>query len=59
MEKINTGELYLVYMDSEGESHYQPWQDIVDSGTLTEPPTLTEPEGVDMEVIGWVTGDQL
>lgn len=53
MEKINTGELYLVYRDIEGERHYQPWQDIVDSGTLTEP------EGGDMEVIGWVTGDEL
>ena len=52
MENINTGELYLVYMDSEGERHYQPWQDIVDSGTLTEP------DGGDMEVIGWVTGER-
>lgn len=52
MEKINTGELYLVYKDSEGGCHYQPWQDIVGSGTLSDP------EGGDMEVIGWVTGDE-
>ena len=41
--------MHLVYEDEEGNKHYQPWQDVVESGTLIDP------EGDDdMQIIGWV-----
>ena len=45
---MNTTEMYLVYIDNEGNKHYQHWQDIEDVGTLIDPDT-----GNDMRMIGW------
>ena len=45
---MNTTDMFLIYRDETGEEHYQPWQDIVSSGTLIDPET-----GDDMELIGW------
>lgn len=42
--------MWLVYADTEGGKHYQPWQDLEESGTLIDPET-----GEDMEMIGWTT----
>lgn len=47
---ISTSNMWLVYADSEGEHHHQPWQDLDESGTLIDPET-----GDDMETIGWTT----
>ena len=47
---INTSSMWLVYADSEGGHHYQPWQDLEESGTLINPET-----GDDMEMVGWTT----
>lgn len=47
---INTSSMWLVYADSEGGHHYQPWQDLEESGTLIDPET-----GDDMEMVGWTT----
>ena len=49
MEKINTGPMELVYQDSSGNLHSQPWSDLVESGTLIDPDT-----GDDMPIIGWM-----
>lgn len=45
---IRDDPMWLVYEDSEGGYHYQPWQDVVGSGTLVDPKTY-----LDMEIIGW------
>ena len=47
---IQDGDMWLVYVDAEGERHYQPWQDLQESGTLIDGET-----GEDMEMIGWAT----
>lgn len=43
-------DMWLVYIDSEGNYHAQPWQDMDSVGTLIDPET-----GDDMELIGWTT----
>lgn len=43
---------HLVYVDGEGNRHYQPVSDVPDAGTLIDPET-----GDDMELIGWSTSD--
>ncbi|MFZ2237973.1 MAG: hypothetical protein WAV90_00360 [Gordonia amarae] len=48
--RISTSPMYLVYVDADGNHHTQPWGDVVDSGTLTDPDT-----GDDMEIVGWST----
>lgn len=45
---MKTTKMFLVYKDSDGEFHYQPWQDVAEVGTLIDPET-----GDDMELIGW------
>ena len=45
--------MWLVYADDEGDWHYQPWQDLTESGTLIDQDT-----GNDMEMIGWTTQAQ-
>lgn len=40
--------MFLVYVDDDGEHHFQPWQDILESGGLIDPVTQQ-----DMELIGW------
>lgn len=40
--------MWLVYLDTEGDEHYQPWEDLVEAGTLIDPQT-----GEDMEMVGW------
>ena len=40
--------MWLVYTDERGKKHYQPWQDLVEVGTL-----IDEESGDDMEMIGW------
>lgn len=44
----NIGPMFLIYIDSEGNHHYQPWQDVVVVGTLIDPET-----GDDMDILGW------
>ncbi len=41
-----TGPMFLVYEDENGERHFQPWQDLVTQGTLTD-------ENGDLEIVGW------
>ena len=48
--EIKYGPMYLVYVDEEGIAHYQPWQDLMESGTLIDPET-----GDDMTLEGWST----
>lgn len=48
--EYNTTHMHLVYRDSEGNLHEQPWQDVVEVGTLIDPET-----GDDMEIVGWVS----
>lgn len=47
---IETRDMWLVYIDEQGENHYQPWQNVETSGTLIDPDT-----GDDMEMVGWTT----
>lgn len=47
---MKTESMWLVYVDDENVKHYQPWQDIVESGSLIDLET-----GEDMEIIGWTT----
>ncbi|MGI6797942.1 hypothetical protein [Gordonia sihwensis] len=48
MATINTTPMYLVYQDENGDHHSQPYKDVVQEGTLTDPVT-----GDDMPVVGW------
>ncbi len=43
-----TSPMWLVYVDSEGIRRYQPWDDVVYSGTAIDPVT-----GDDMSIVGW------
>lgn len=43
-------DMYLVYEDSKGGRHEQPWSDVTYSGSLIDPDT-----GDDMEIVGWET----
>jgi hypothetical protein len=45
---VNQGPMWLVYVSEDGENHYQPWTDLVEAGTLTDPET-----GEDMQMVGW------
>lgn len=47
---IKTGGMWLVYVDAHGDNHFQPWQDLEESGTLIDPES-----GEDMEMVGWTT----
>lgn len=47
---LSESSMWLVYADTDGSKHYQPWQDLEESGTLIDPGT-----GEDMEMIGWTT----
>lgn len=47
---MQTKDMWLVYEDSEGKRHYQPYMDVVFSGTLVD--TSTDE---DMHLIGWTT----
>jgi hypothetical protein len=40
--------MFLVYADSTGAHHFQPWQDTFTSGSLVDPGT-----DADMDVVGW------
>ncbi|MCK0441266.1 hypothetical protein MUG78_17850 [Gordonia alkaliphila] len=51
MDEIQTGDMWLVYVDSEGGHHYQPWTEVVQSGSLVDPTT-----DQDMEIVGWAIG---
>lgn len=44
---IRTENMYIVYEDYKGEHHYQPYEDLTDSGTLIDD------QGDDMTIIGW------
>ncbi|AWN04597.1 hypothetical protein PBI_GRAYSON_269 [Rhodococcus phage Grayson] len=50
MSNIRTDNMYLVYVDNNGQEHHQPWQDVVQSGSLIDPET-----GDDMDIVGWAT----
>jgi hypothetical protein len=43
-----TTPMFLVYADSTGAHHFQPWQDTFTSGSLVDPGT-----DADMDVVGW------
>ena len=47
---METGTMFLVYENEEGERFFQPWQDVDDVGTLIDPET-----GDDLSIIGWTT----
>ena len=47
---VSTASMWLVYVDDNGGQHHQPWQDLVEAGTLIDPDT-----GDDMTVVGWTT----
>lgn len=40
--------MWLVYRDADGALHYQPWEDLMEVGTLVDPQT-----DEDMEMVGW------
>jgi hypothetical protein len=46
----NTSDMWLIYVDTNGDQHCQHWRDLVDVGTLIDPET-----GDDMDIIGWIT----
>jgi hypothetical protein len=46
---MNTSNMWLVYADTDGQHHHQPWQDVDTVGTLIDE------QGDDMEMIGWTT----
>lgn len=48
-EGFETGEMFLVYRDSEGNLHKQPWSDLTEVGTLFDAETEE-----DMDIVGWV-----
>ena len=48
-EGFETGEMFLVYRDSEGKLHKQHWSDIIEVGTLFDAETEE-----DMDIVGWV-----
>lgn len=37
--EVSTGDAWLVYEDSEGDAHFQPWDEAVQSGTPQDPDT--------------------
>ncbi|BBY54004.1 hypothetical protein H7J07_05220 [Mycobacterium koreense] len=45
---MKTSNMWLIYEDSTGEKHYQPWQDVDTAGGLVDPDT-----DEDMELVGW------
>lgn len=47
---VQTKAMWLVYVDGNGDRHFQPWRDVVSVGTLIDPDT-----GEDMETVGWTT----
>lgn len=47
LEDVQDGPMYLVYVDGYGETHKQPWGDVVESGGLIDD------DGDDMVIIGW------
>jgi len=47
---VETGNMWLVYADCNGDHHYQPRQDVAEVGTLIDPES-----GDDMEMVGWTT----
>lgn len=51
-DTVNTSEMFLVYEDSQGEHHDQPY------GTVVENGTLIDDEGDDMDIIGWALPNQ-
>jgi len=40
--------MWIVYIDSSGQLHKQPWQDLLECGTLIDGQT-----DEDMEIVGW------
>ncbi len=48
MRKINTDNLFLVYVSEEGETFTQSIFDLNEAGTLIDPET-----GDDMVIVGW------
>lgn len=47
---INNSAMWLVYIDSEGNHHHQPYDELTQAGTLIDPHT-----GDDMDLVGWTT----
>lgn len=47
-DSVQTGNMFLVYRDSEGELYSQLWSDVATEGGLVDPYT-----DEDMELIGW------
>ena len=47
---ITNTDMWLVYVDVEGQKHFQHWSDLTEAGTLIDPEN-----GEDMDVIGWTT----
>lgn len=45
---VRTENMWLVYIDQEGNRHLQLWEDLTEAGTLIDPET-----GDDMEILGW------
>ena len=43
-------DMWLVYIDVEGQMHFQHWSSLSEIGTLIDPEN-----GEDMDVIGWTT----
>ncbi|HPE52970.1 MAG TPA: hypothetical protein PK852_02525 [Mesotoga prima] len=48
--KINNGPMWLVYVDRNGDNHYQPWTEVEEAGSLIDPAT-----DEDMTLVGWTT----
>ncbi|MFA5712333.1 hypothetical protein [Mycolicibacterium sp.] len=48
MAGFKTSPMFLIYRDSSGGFHSQPWADLTGAGTLIDPDT-----GDDMEMVGW------
>lgn len=44
------GDMWLVYVDDNGNRHHQHWRDIAEVGNLIDPES-----GEDMDLLGWTT----
>lgn len=51
--KVRDDDMWLVYVDTTGAEHAQPWGDLTTDGTLIDPIT-----GDDMEIVGWMTTEE-
>lgn len=50
VDKMTNIDMWLVYVDVEGQMHSQHWSNLAEIGTLIDPEN-----GEDMDVIGWTT----